>query len=1146
MISIAGKLYSATKTMPVDYDEINQPTGSANNRTPNNDKSINPIKSMNTEDIFQGSNNCYIPKRGGKEEIETDFQTPPRKRTRNQSRTTRTPDLARIVNFFKGRKSPVKLGKSLDNNDFDLESTPASKRPDSSKVSNTLATFNSKLEYRTTIPIEVDNLLTINKEAEVIKSLENLGFKLLEAFGGSQSNIIDKLNYSSQDTPPSQRKNETSLTRNNLNPLNVIDKLRIEQLKKNKTVHTIEDQNFGIVLNSCNNDIDEYNFNNSEEDLTVINLTNKIKSSSNNMPNKVGKENNNISLKNDDNSFDYSLVDDTTDINISSKWIAQSDYQHQINSNKSTQLIDSMGTQEPKSIKTQKIEETQTSLNPNLSSNRDIDTEDINCMETQILESSMLPGNSTQTDIAQISENNYHQTNILTQIIHSPDQNLLKDLKTPLNEKTTNMATLLEVPETKSPINNANKIHINDTNSSPTPKDRELTMIEGRPIDLDNLEKVYLQISSKIGLSSSQLTDHTNDLNTGRDIVIMSEIELTQELPEMEETTGNENRDHKDDIVISLTNGSQDKTRSKQILRYDNTNLPDNLEKRSGNSSPKRKSRNENERKNSNPIDNAFNDVNDSLDSDVSKGLFSNNSFDGKKIEGDGFEYPSAILLEDLRFLTKKDITFEKSVWCLYGMNYQFYPGLLLNSISSTNKSWILFEQEKELTNDSDIFYLDIRIGETVNWKGSSYVVFGLECRSRSIDVMRCIRGYDTVHLKRKKISGVLGKKTLVTSLGSISIGLDEWVKRTKIVTEDHPSDYTDKKRLSSQICGRISGFRSSPLKPINSNIFKNISNEDMNDIDSSSPQRHSSTTPVMKLYSLKSPIIHENQSNIFNGCLFILTSVFENRDELRKIIEERGGTVIDTVFSTYFDYFSLRESDNKDFSEYDLNLTMKSDSKFKDYRFACLLTERYSRSLKYLETLALGWPTLHWKFVKHCLNKGELAIESIFQFLLPAGESFRLATNKTSGMGTIKSNNIFHFYSNLLGGSVIDHQIDALRSKMTNYSVILLGSTELNTFIKFLFACLGVRKLYHISSSSVSALNRNIPPIIKNIKNTESDILVYFNDEPDNGILDTHLGLVKDSLELILQESRISFHVESMEWLIQTVINEDLGFEDV
>lgn len=149
------------------------------------------------------------------------------------------------------------------------------------------------------------------------------------------------------------------------------------------------------------------------------------------------------------------------------------------------------------------------------------------------------------------------------------------------------------------------------------------------------------------------------------------------------------------------------------------------------------------------------------------------------------------------------------------------------------------------------------------------------------------------------------------------------------------------------------------------------------------------------------------------------MTSLFENREELRQTIESQGGTVIESGFSTLFNFThplakSLVNKGNTDnIRELALKLTWQPHSLFADCRFACLITKRHLRSLKYLETLALGWPTLHWKFISACIEKKRIVPHLIYQYLLPSGESFRLSLDSPSKGGIIKSNNIFHFIHN-------------------------------------------------------------------------------------------------------------------------------------
>lgn len=120
--------------------------------------------------------------------------------------------------------------------------------------------------------------------------------------------------------------------------------------------------------------------------------------------------------------------------------------------------------------------------------------------------------------------------------------------------------------------------------------------------------------------------------------------------------------------------------------------------------------------------------------------------------------FPEGIRTADNSFLSKDDIIFGNAVWCQYSWNYKFYPGILLEVDTNQDGCWIYFETGRSLTKDEDIYYLDIRIGDAVTFDGNEYVVVGLECRSHDLNIIRCIRGYDTVHLKKKMQADCWGK----------------------------------------------------------------------------------------------------------------------------------------------------------------------------------------------------------------------------------------------------------------------------------------------------------------------------------------------------------------------------------------------------
>ena len=113
------------------------------------------------------------------------------------------------------------------------------------------------------------------------------------------------------------------------------------------------------------------------------------------------------------------------------------------------------------------------------------------------------------------------------------------------------------------------------------------------------------------------------------------------------------------------------------------------------------------------------------------------------------------------------------------------------------------------------------------------------------------------------------------------------------------------------------------------------------------------------------------------------------------------------------FEHFLHYDSESKVFNWIDPQLKL--------FKFSCLLSENYSRSPKYLEALALGWPVLHPRFIEQCIIAGDFHEELILKNLLPSGESNRFINHGSHQRTVVKSSNIYQFYTNLLSGLTLE-----------------------------------------------------------------------------------------------------------------------------
>lgn len=1069
----------------------------------------------------------------------------------------RTPNLDRIAKFFKDNRSPHREGLLQRFEASELEDTPVSERGKGTSRGHNICKS----------PLNGTSALRSNAEA-IADSRYHNGNR------GRASYLAD-VNGSPKDRKKGANWTITEQRSQSLDT-NAREISRLRSDKNEKTAEQFVDNNLHetMVIHSQSAIIDERtntkadsfvrevsphqspDFNIENGLSTIINdkktLDTRLSGSSPllNVPMTLLAERDDNQAA-EDNALDNSRIDDTTEGNYSEMWVLRPNKNGIFNSNKSTQVIntaESQGHSKENVTGDDKFE-------------RQSFTEENNITQTQVISSYPTRNASSQQKNAVKFQTSGGELCSSTQIIQSPEHAFSNRLETPKGIPKNNFEPILEVPETSSPSKtNRNKI---DGNSSPSPAEKDRNKVSFTTQVDHAQDAVRLQISTKPELTPSQ--DETNQLETTSNkddaIVVLSEPDLTQELPEVEEATTQRTREI---LAKHVEENSDDQITINRRKRHGQTvELATEEENRSRKTSPRKKTRRSLAIRSS-TSNLQSNETEHQPDMEVlinEKGNAENSMLFSESVaQRPMIELPNTIREQDDEYLSKEDIKFEDSVWCQYSLDYNYYPGRILSQDEQSDSCWVYFDTGKSLTKSDDIHYLDIRVGDTVNMGGKKHQVVALECRSSNMELIRCIRGYDTVHLRRRKKSGSFGQKVIIKPLAVINLDLNEWTKRPKIILEGGSHSRAKAfQGLQRPIRGRKS--TTTTLSPRKSNhdgraerttrpIYKEDSDDD-NEAelarDSAASQR-SITAPDF-LHVLGQPKKHE-ECKIFKNCIFVLTGLSEDRQDLSDVIESQGGDILNLGFSELFKFETLTDKWS-DEGKYSLQLSWKEQAVSKSYRFACLITTKHLRSLKYLETLALGWPTLHWKFIRECLRRGRVCEESLYQYLLPAGESYRLAFDTVTKNGVIKSNNIFHFYLKLIRGSTLEAQIGAMKEAMSGHKVILYGQSELDQFIKFSLACLGVSDLYQlrgkITSTSLDNLHLLTDRLDELLKDKgDLNLLIYVN--KNNGISSDLLENLREQLSIRYQsvpKERLSIHVESKEWLIQTIINGGPGFDE-
>ncbi|GMM31732.1 chromatin-binding protein [Martiniozyma asiatica (nom. inval.)] len=84
----------------------------------------------------------------------------------------------------------------------------------------------------------------------------------------------------------------------------------------------------------------------------------------------------------------------------------------------------------------------------------------------------------------------------------------------------------------------------------------------------------------------------------------------------------------------------------------------------------------------------------------------------------------------------------------------------------------------------------------------------------------------------------------------------------------------------------------------------------------------------------------------------------------------------------------------------------IRFDPKWKEIEFICVLSQKHSRTMKYLQALCLKWPVIHAEFIHQCMNSKDFLKnwrENWMSYVLPAGE--------VKSWGCTISSNLFKWY---------------------------------------------------------------------------------------------------------------------------------------
>lgn len=392
--------------------------------------------------------------------------------------------------------------------------------------------------------------------------------------------------------------------------------------------------------------------------------------------------------------------------------------------------------------------------------------------------------------------------------------------------------------------------------------------------------------------------------------------------------------------------------------------------------------------------------------------------------------------------LEEIDIESKRSVWANH--KFKMYPGFIIDANDEILK--VMFEEGKFDIGTNDLYPLDIRIGDVVKHKGynTSYTVTGLGFQASKSDAsICCVRGYNTVYVKkiqtRKAIMEGKNNTELKFPLSSILMELNEWYKHQQLYSITQAFDGAIGKDLAR------------------------------------TPTRNRLTQEKIER-SPRSRV--SNRKGIFFKALFCITSVDDDTKELlSSMITSNGGEIIEDGFQELFQYQTRAHC----------RLAYVDADEANEVRFVALVSRDVSRSAKYLQTLALGWPILSEIFIHDCVSDPS-NFNNWPAYLLGAGHS-----SKTGG---IKSLDIFKFRSRYEAGNCISSQVNLNGHLLNDYTVVGLTSKSSKMELeacKFIFYAFGVKKL--IFKSNVNEFKKEISKL-----EDQEKVLIYDQGRVSNG----------------------------------------------
>lgn len=394
---------------------------------------------------------------------------------------------------------------------------------------------------------------------------------------------------------------------------------------------------------------------------------------------------------------------------------------------------------------------------------------------------------------------------------------------------------------------------------------------------------------------------------------------------------------------------------------------------------------------------------------------------------------PPDFCTQDPETLSASEINDCNAVWAF--SEFKFFCARVLSY--DDTELWVEFCDLKQQTvKTNDLLPLDIRVGDIVHviTRVGDFVVTCLS-RNSTPSTFHCFRGFTHVELAKKGKHGLPAGLRFVIPISDVFLTMDQWI-------------------LHQQKFGICDETKKDILQQNYAVLRRAILGNLLTAIAQVSPRK--STQPT--------------KSSALAGMFFCVTLLDENRKlQLGELIASHEGTLLEVEIERMamrVDISDKPEGGNsKSGAAHHLGLRCSS---LTNYTFGALLSDGESRSPKYLQALALGWPILAFAYVEAAIKSPELR-RNWHLYLLPAGRSHY--TN------TLVSMNVLKFLRKHLLGVSMNSQWDNNCHLMRDYDVVVvlmkqdpkqLGMSE------FVFHAFGVRSIRYLNT--VREVEEHVP----------------------------------------------------------------------